>query len=466
MNLTLADLASVPGSMLRGPSLRGSVRFRGISTDSRTLKRGDVFVALRGENFDGHRYVAAAIERGAAAIVVESSYLPGGDEHVPCLVVGNSATALGDLALRYRKKFSIPVVAVAGSNGKTTTKDMIACVLAKRFSVLSTQGNLNNHIGVPQTLFRLRPGHDVAVVEIGTNHPGELTALCRILDPTHGLVTGIGKEHLEFFGSVNGVAKEEGALFTFLGSKAGAVAFVNGDDPLVVRASRGVRRRVLYGVDARTAAVRGERGIMDASGRPQFDLRRRGVKRPTGVRLRVAGAHQVLNAVAAAAVGVHFGVPLREIVKGLESFRPASKRMEVLAFGGMTVLNDTYNANPESTVAALRTLAAAKTGGKRIAVLGDMLELGNAAPREHALVGREAARLKIDYVLTYGEYAREIHRTAGGPGAIHYEQKNMLSEYVAELAGPGDVILVKGSRGMKMEDVVTFLRERHRMDTA
>lgn len=464
MNFTVADLVAVPGSRLRGPSLKSGVRFRGISTDSRTLEKGDLFVALRGENFDGHRYVDVAIERGAVAVVVESSYPITGQERIPHLVVGSTAVALGELALRYRRKFSLPVLAIGGSNGKTTTKDMIALVLAQRLSVLSTEGNLNNHVGVPQTLFRLRPGHDVAVVEIGTNHPGEVRALCGILEPTHGLVTMIGKEHLEFFRSISGVAKEEGWLYNFLIGKPRAVAFVNADDPLVVRASKGVRRRVLYGAVARGADLRGMVKAADASGRVLLALRRKGQQRETEVHLRVPGEHHALNAIAAAAVGMHFGVSIGQIAKALESFRPVNRRMEVLSFDGMTVLNDSYNANPDSTIAALRTLASARARGKRIAVLGDMLELGETSGREHVRVGKEAARLKIDYVLTYGEAAREIHRAADGPSAIHYEQKNMLSEYLAELAGPGDIVLVKGSRGMKMEDVVTFIRERHRPD--
>jgi UDP-N-acetylmuramoyl-tripeptide--D-alanyl-D-alanine ligase len=462
VNLTLNDLQALPHIEIRGGATYGRSRFRGVSTDSRTTAAGDVFIALRGERFDGHRFVPDAIARGASSIIVEPSFPFSGNESVPHIVVENSTTALGELALLYRKKFAIPVLAVGGSNGKTTTKGMIARVLSRHLRVLSTEGNLNNQIGVPQTLFRLQRGHDIAVVEIGTNHPGEIMYLCKILEPTHGLVTTIGKEHLEFFGTVAGVAREEGALFTALAGSRSSLAFVNVDDPHVVRASRAVRRRITYGLESRSAEVRGRVMSVDRAGCVALALGHRRRSRPVTVQLRIPGEHNALNALAAAAVGIGFGLSLAAVKEALEQFRPASKRMEVLRLNGLTVMDDTYNANPDSMIAALHTLAAATGKGKRIAVLADMLELGAHARAEHARVGREAARLHIDYVLTYGELAREIHRTTGLSTAMHYEQKNMLSEYLAELAGSGDTVLVKGSRGMRMEDVVTFLRERYR----
>ncbi len=462
MNLTLRDLQALPQSELRGVRDAARVTFTGVSTDSRSVAAGNLFIALRGEQFDGHAYVPDAIARGARGVVVESAYRFEGEPPVPFLVVENTTTALGELALAYRKKFSLPVLAIGGSNGKTTTKDMVARVLSRRYNVLSTAGNLNNQIGVPQTLFRLRSRHEVAVVEIGTNHPGEVAYLCRILEPTHGLVTVVGREHLEFFGSVRGVAREEGALYEALQDVPGAVAFVNGDDPRVVGIARGVRRRVLYGLRSNRGVVRGTLEGIDSAGRATIGLRKRGAARGVSVHLRIPGEHNALNALAAAAVGVEFGVPLRSIARALEAFTPAARRMEILRADGVTVLNDTYNANPDSTIAALRTLASGTARGKRIAVLADMLELGRTAAGEHARVGREVTRLGIDHLLTYGELAREIHRAAASPGALHYDQKNMLAEYLAELAGPGDIVLVKGSRGMRMEDVVAFLVERRR----
>ena len=462
MNLTLNDLRALPHSELRGGAGRGSRRFSGVSTDSRTVAAGELFVALRGERFDGHHFVPDALARGARAAVVEPSFPFSGRESVPHLVVEDTTTALGELALLYRKKFSIPVVAVAGSNGKTTTKEMIARVLAERFRVLSTKGNLNNQVGVPRTIFRLRESHEIAVVEIGTNHPGEIGYLCRILEPTHGVVTTIGKEHLEFFKTVNGVAREEGALFAALAESARSRAFVNADDSRVVRVARVVPRRTTYGLQSRSAAVQGKVLSADSAGCFSVAIRRRGAAHGVTVQLKIPGGHNALNALAAATVGIGFGLPLVSVKRGLERCRPASKRMEVLRLNGLTVLNDTYNANPDSMIAALRALSAAAVKGKRVAVLADMLELGDSSQAEHARVGREAAQLHVDYLLTYGTQAREIHRAAGLANAVHYEEKNVLAEYLAELVGPGDTVLVKGSRGMKMEDVVTFLTERRR----
>ncbi len=461
MNLTLGDLEALPLSELRGPRRRPGQTFTGVTTDSRQVIPGNLFIALRGGRFDGHAFVADAIARGARGIVVESSYHLPAEPMVPHLLVENTTTALGDLALAYRRKFSIPVLAIGGSNGKTTTKDMIAGVLGSRYAVLSTAGNLNNHIGVPQTLFRLRASHEIAVVEIGTNHPGEIRYLCGILEPTHGLVTTIGREHLEFFKTVAGVAREEGALYEALA--ATGVGFVNADDERVMTIGRAVKRRILYGVRSRGARIRGALG---PAGEPSMSFWKRGSGRRAQVRLRVPGEHNALNALAAAAVGLEFGVPVSSIVRALERFRPSSKRMEVIRLGGMTVLNDTYNANPDSTIAALRTLVSMGGRGKRIAVLADMLELGEAGPAEHERVGREASKLRIDHLLTFGTLAKETSRASGLPGAVHYDQKNMLAEYLVELAGPGDVILVKGSRGMAMEDVVTFFTERHQRHPA
>ncbi|HTY57357.1 MAG TPA: UDP-N-acetylmuramoyl-tripeptide--D-alanyl-D-alanine ligase, partial [Bacteroidota bacterium] len=351
-------------------------------------------------------------------------------------------------------------LAVGGSNGKTTTKEMIARILGEKYNVLSTEGNFNNHIGVPMTLFRLNRKHEVAVVEIGTNHPGEIAGLCRTLAPTHGLITGIGREHLEYFGSVDGVAREEAELFRSLGASAGTTAIVNADDPRVSLAARAVKRRVTYGFESRSASVRGRSVVLDGRGCASFEFRSAGMKRWHTVRLMIPGRHNAINALSAAAVGVAFHVPPVAICSALGSWRTGARRMEALSFGGVTVLNDTYNANPDSAVAALRTLAALQVPGKKIAVLADMKELGAHAAEGHAEVGTEAAALGIDYVLTYGELARSIAEAAKIPGALHYDQKNVLAEYLAELVTAGDAVLVKGSRSMHMEDIVAFLRER------
>ena len=462
MRLTVDDLLKVRHAEVHHRELLEKRTITGISTDTRSLKSGDLFFALKGENFDGHAFVESAFEKGASAAVVEGSFAHARFLSVPLLVVENATRALGELAHLYRKRFSIPVIAIGGSNGKTTTKDMITKVLASSYTVLSTDGNHNNHIGVPLTLFRLEKKHEMAVVEVGTNHPGEIEHLVHLLDPTDGLITNIGHEHLEFFKSLDGVAEEEGTLFRQLKSRKRAQLFVNADDTRVKAIAGRTKNRWTYGFDSRAVDVAGRIIGVDKKGASRFEFRSKSMKRSVSVQLKVPGRHNAVNAIAAAAVGVAFDVPAARIRKALECFHPSDKRMEVLKVGGVTIYNDTYNANPDSMIAALHTLAAARVSGKKIAVLADMLELGELAPEEHERVGREAAKLGVGYMLTFGEHAKHIHGAARVSSAIHYDQKNILAEYLAELVAPGDAVLVKGSRGMKMEDVITFLVERLR----
>jgi UDP-N-acetylmuramoyl-tripeptide--D-alanyl-D-alanine ligase len=430
----------------------------GVSTDTRTIRKGDVFFAIRGEKFDGHRFVEKAIDSGAVLVVVDEpgcvQLLPG----TPYIVVRDTVRTLGELSKRYRQKFSIPFIGVAGSNGKTMTKDMIAVVLGTKYAVLKTEGNLNNHIGVPQTLFRLSREHRMAVIELGTNHFGELAYLCDLVQPTHGLVTTIGHEHLEFFKDLSGVAKEEGALFRALGRDG--TAFVNADDERILGRARGMKRRVTYGFGKSARSVRGTYIALDARACGTFEVKPRGMK-AFSISLSTPGKHLMQNALAATSVGLTFNVPVGMIKKSLGAFLPSDKRMNVVFVAGVTIIDDTYNANPESMLSALDTLKAFSGHGKRIAVLADMLELGSRARAEHRRVGRTVADA-ADYLLTYGPEARGLHDEARMEAKFHYEQKNMLCEYLVALCAPGDVVLVKGSRGMKMEDVVAFLTERLR----
>ena len=462
MRLTVDDLLKVRHKEFRNRELLKNRKITGISTDTRTLKSGDLFFALKGENFDGHIFVESAFDKGAIAAVVEGSRALL--TSVPLLVVENAAQALGELAHLYRQRFSIPIIAIGGSNGKTTTKDMIADVLKTSYNVLSTHGNHNNHIGVPLTLFRLEKKHEVAVVEVGTNHPGEIEYLALMVDPTDGLITNIGHEHLEFFKSLDGVAEEEGALYRKLKLKKRSRVFVNADDARVKAIAGRMRNRYTYGFETRAVDVGGR--VIDVNGRgcARFEFRGKNMKRSVSIQLQIPGWHNAANALAAATVGLAFNVPPARIRKVLESFSPLDKRMEVLSVGGVAIYNDTYNANPDSMIAALHTLAAARTSGKKIAVLADMRELGESGPEEHARVGHETTKSGIGYLLTFGELAKHIHDAARVPSEMHYDQKNVLAEYLAELVAPGDAVLVKGSRGMKMEDVVTFLVERLRHD--
>ncbi len=460
MKLTAKDLDKLTHVEFRNRELLKGKKIPGVSTDSRKVQGGELFVALRGENYDGHAFIADVFEKGAVAAIVDTSFNADSIHDKPLLIAEDTTRTLGELAHHRRMGFDIPVIAIGGSNGKTTTKDMISAVLSTSYNVLTTQGNLNNHIGVPQTLLGLQKKHEVAVIEIGTNHPGEIDYLCRILSPTHGVITNVGREHLEFFKTVEGVAEEEGVLFQHLRKQKKSMSFVNVDDPMVREKAKGMKSRVTYGMQTKRVDVYGKITNVDETGCAALEYTSKKPARTDTIKLGIPGEHSAMNALAAVVVGLSFKVPTKRIRKALETFHPAAKRMEVLNYEGVIIYNDTYNANPDSMISALRTLASAKVSGKRIAVLGDMRELGDAGKEEHAGVGREAARLGIDYVLTYGELARSIHDAATVQYALHYEQKNMLAEYLNELIAPGDAVLVKGSRGMKMEDIVTFLEER------
>jgi len=460
MNLSLRTLRSIPYMDAVGFEKARSKQLTGVSTDSRSIGSGNLFVALRGEKFNGHNFVSAALERGARALLVDAAWAKENGRmvssaHVPVVIVEETTRGLGDLAREHRRDWGRRVVAVAGSNGKTTTKEMVAAVLGRKYHVLATEGNLNNHIGVPLTLLRLQEKHDVAVIEFGTNHPGEIAYLCGVSEPTHGLITNIGREHLEFFGGIDGVAEEEGALFDWLAGRGGN-AIVNKDDSRVVKRARRVSRKVSYGVRNRSADIRATSISVDGRGNASFDVVRKG-KRPVAIQLETPGVHSAGNALAAFATGAMFAVPVADIVEALHLFRAPSKRMQIVDVNGVTILDDTYNSNPDSVRAALETLGAMETTGKRIAVLADMLELGPSAEEAHRTVGSWLKEFHVDYALTYGPLSRLTNEHSTARVALHYDQKNVLSEYLSELVSRGDVVLVKGSRGMKMEDVVMFL---------
>ena len=456
MSVSITDVFGIELIEVRNADGLFRKKITGVSTDSRTVGRGEIFFALRGDAYNGHKFVEQAFKRGAVCAVVDSFKGLRSMNTRPMLMVENTTRALGQLAATYRRRFSIPVLAVAGSNGKTTTKEMISHVLGTKYSVLSTQGNLNNHIGVPQTLFRLRDTHDIAVVEIGTNHFGELNYLCEILQPTHGVITNIGREHMEFFKTLNGVSRAEGELFSALALSG--VGFVNSDDRHLRIHAKKLRRSVVYGTSGSSVNVRGTVHRTDKNGCTEFTVaQRRGKK--FRVRLSVPGHHAMLNALAATTIGLTFGVKPKSIRQALNAFRAVGKRMEMSRVGGVTILNDTYNANPDSVRSAIATLESMECNGKKIVVLGDMLELGDASVKEHAAIGAAVRRAGFDFLMTFGPMAKKMK------SKFHFASKTRLMAELEKLVVPGDIVLVKGSRGMKMEDVVVFLREKMKKRT-
>jgi UDP-N-acetylmuramoyl-tripeptide--D-alanyl-D-alanine ligase len=453
MNLDLQKIAQVTCGRLAPANARAAVT--GISTDSRSVRPGELFVPLRGEKFDGHDFLAQAVRRGAAACLSEE-VIAGFP--VPVIQVADTLRALGDLAAACRRDFGGPVVAVTGSSGKTTTKEMLASILAETAPGLKTEGNFNNLVGLPLTLFRLEPEHRWAVLEMGMSARGEIARLAEIAVPDVGVITNIGPAHLETLHGLDGVARAKGELFAAL--KAGGTAVINADDARVAQlpVANGVRR-LLYGF-APEAEIRAEE-VAVTGATVSFRLLLASGAWP--VRLAVAGRHNVCNALAAAAAAVALAVSPEAIVRGLQAFRGGHGRMEVVDLGHGTVLiEDTYNANPLSVRAALMALDEMGGSGRRIAVLGDMLELGAEAVNLHRQVGAAAAQ-HCDLLLLLGAMAAETAAGARQQGLPADRIKIVAShaeavERLRALLQPGDRLLVKGSRGMQMEKVAAALR--------
>ena len=424
-------------------------RFTGCSYDSRTLQPGELFIALRGPQRDGHDFIPDALARGAGAALVDRD----AGYPLPVIKVDDARKRAGLLAGHWRAGFDLPIIAVTGSNGKTTVKEMISAILSVNAGVLSTRGNLNNDIGVPLTLFRLDRGHDYAVVEMGANHPGEISWLSRITRPGVALITQCAPAHLEGFGSVAGVAEAKAEIYD--GLAPGGAAVVNIDDEyagLWLERTRG-NRQITFGTDAR-ADVRAV-GIDPApgAGRTRFDLVWDGAA--TAVELGLAGSHNVMNALAAAACCIAVDIPPDQVGAGLGRMQPVKGRMQMKTGpGGALVLDDTYNANPASLDAALKV--ANDMPGRVWLVLGDMGELGAAAAGLHEQAGAGARELGVERLYGLGELA--AHAVAGfGAGAAHFGDLDELVGTLRRALRPGVVLLVKGSRSMAMERVVAAL---------
>ena len=430
----------------------------GVSIDSRTLGVGEAFFAIRGERSDGQAYLADAAARGAACLVVES--VPDDPPaNVPLILVDDSTRALGRLAARHRRRFRIPVVAVTGSNGKTTTKELIAAALGTRWRVLKSVASYNNQWGLPLTLLKLTADHDAVVVEVGTNHPGEIAYLTGIAAPTVGVVTVVNAVHTEFLGSLDGVREEKAALVR--GVPADGTAVLNADDPRVAGMAADTRARVITYGTAATADVRPVGALTEDTAGVGFTVEHAGAR--AGVTLALAGRHNVVNALAAVATGVALGLPLPEIARGLGTASPVKGRCVWRAAGGVDILDDTYNASPVSVRAAIETAAARPRRGRLVVVLGDMLELGDGAADAHRDVGAAVTAAGAAELVGLGPLAAHAVDAARARGLAEAHATRTFEDTLALLLKrvvPGDVVLVKGSRGMRMERVVDGLVAR------
>jgi len=429
-----------------------------VCTDSRQAQPGDLFIALAGDKFDGHDYLSEAAQKGAVAVVVQRTKVQSQKLSCAVIAVENPRQALGTLAARYRRDFHLPVIAVGGSNGKTTTKELLASVLGQRFETLWSEASFNNEIGVPLTLLKLDQWHEAAVLEVGTNHPGELAPLVRMIEPQFGVITNLGREHLEFFGDLNGVAQEEGWLAELLPTHG--KLFAHGDSlelEKILRRTPAKVTRVGYGADNDWQAIDVK---LDDAG-TTFQVKTADADFCGEYRVNLLGRHQVVNCLLAAAVGVELGLMRKEIQRGLAECQPPQMRMQVWTVNGVRVLDDAYNANADSVLAALETLKEFPCQGRRVAVLGEMAELGPHSAEAHAEVGRRAAETRVDQLFAVGKMAGVMGAAARAAGLMHVTELGEAetgATAVKHFVRSGDVVLIKASRASRLERVGEALR--------
>jgi len=431
-----------------------------ISTDSRTLGSGDLFVPLRGENFDGHQFIAQAAERGASGAMVDQKWSGDAPAGFALIRVADTLAGYQALAANYRKTLPLKVVAITGSNGKTSTKDFVAAALAKKFRVTKTEGNFNNHVGLPQTMLAANRDDQMAVWEIGMNHPGEIAPLAKLAVPDVAIITNIGVAHIEFMGSREGIAEEKGALAEAVAP--GGVVILNADDPFTGMIARRTRARVvLAGIE--NGSVRAT-DISQHSTGSEFTILE-GAHR-CRAQLPVPGIHMVQNAMLAVAAGRAFGLSLEECAAGLASTPLTKARLQIRQIGGIQFIDDSYNANPDSMKAALRTLIELDAEGRRIAVLGEMGELGEESERGHREVGECAATVQVDELIAVGSAGATIiargAEKAGLKKTTAVGSPREAASILEKNAAPGDLILIKGSRSARMERVMEEFANRQK----
>ncbi len=453
---TLQEVEKATGGRLLYPVVDDSV-FSQVETDTRAITEGALFVALKGETFDGHDYVLQAKERGAAGAVVAEERPEYKQEGFAVVIVTDTRKAYQDLARFHRRRFSIPVIAVTGSVGKTSTRSMIAAVLSQKYRVLQTEKNFNNEIGLPKTLLQLTPEHEACVVEMGMRGLGQIAELAAIAEPDIGVVTNVGKSHIELLGSQDNIARAKSELVRALSEDG--VAILNQDDSYVAAMADLCRGKVVgYGIES-NAAIRASRVVCSEKG---LRFACRCFDQVMDIHMPLIGSHNVYNALAAIAVGRVLGLTEHQLQKGLSEYRGMPMRQELIHLGEYTFINDAYNANPASMSEALKSLALL-TKGRKIAVLGGMLELGDWTVREHEKIGAEAVELGLDALITMGSPASYIADAArkNGLGAVYTAQDHAgAADCLRQIIQPGDTVLLKGSRGFAMEKILPYFERK------
>jgi UDP-N-acetylmuramoyl-tripeptide--D-alanyl-D-alanine ligase len=442
-SMTLKEIAEVLSAQLVGED----IQVKGVSTDTRTIQGGELFIALKGPNFDGHNFISDALKKGAVACLVQNEVA---FDTANLIITSDTHQALGLLAKAWRKKFNGPVIAITGSNGKTTVKEMIASIFEQQQSVMATHGNLNNDIGVPLTLFRLNDSFDAAVIEMGANHSGEIDYLTTIALPDVAVITNIGAAHLEGFGSIENTAKAKGEIFNGLAKEGTAI--INTDD-----AFSEYFKDISAGYKVMSFGIKNKADVMcDWQADKEGSLLN--VSTPAGdcsIKLKLLGRHNVMNALAAIAASIAAGVSLQQVVKGLEVLKPVNGRLQIKrGLNNSRVIDDTYNANPTSLHAALNVLH--DFNGKRYLALGDMGELGTNAVELHIDAGIYAKQVGVDSLFSYGKLAEQAAKEFGDNGYSYDKHEDMINALRDEL-NQDVTLLVKGSRSMRMENIVNAL---------
>jgi UDP-N-acetylmuramoyl-tripeptide--D-alanyl-D-alanine ligase len=459
MKIELEDLKKLSKSRIYGDSKSGRISFTGVSIDSRNCRKSDLFFAVKGQKNDGHDFVKAVFKTGVKAAVVNKKWFKklNADNKkffnkYLLVTVNDTVISLGELASIHRTKFLLPVLAVGGSNGKTTAKEFIAHVLSKKFNVLKTEGNYNNEFGVPLTLFRLNEKHDIAVIEVGANHFGEITYLCGIAKPQFGIITNIGKEHLEFFKNLKGAGRAECELIDYLYANYGTF-FLNKDEKFLIDKVKKLSIKHF---------TFGKSGKPDVKGKLKFIERFNPIikisygKERFTAKLKSIGTQSFEAALCASAAGFYFGVASSNIKKALVEIELGkSKRNNLIRTGDLWIIDDTYNSNPDSVKTALENLKHFKVKGKKHIVLADMLELGRVSRKEHTESGKLVKKLGFENLYTYGDEAYNIFKGAKGlKNNYYFSEKQTLIEFLKLNIKKNDIVLVKGSRAMKMEEIV------------
>jgi len=457
VKITLKDLFDLPGSEIVNPDNYEAVSK--VTIDSRKIEKGSLFIAIKGEKFDGHDFVRDVVKNGASAVIIErEKYSQFNDIEVPLILVDDTIKALGWLAKVWRNKLTAKVISLTGSAGKTTTKDMMAALLSEKFKVNKTLANNNNHIGVPLTIFSTTNSHQVLVLEHGTNHFGEIAYTAEIAQPDYALITNVGNSHLEFLKNKKGVLKEKISLFETTKKRNGTL-FINKNDELLSDLYNKYKKKITFGT-GKKSNIKGKILKYTDDGKPIVELRYKRKKIKTEFNLY--GEQSFKNLLAASSVAFKLGLNEKQILNGMKKLSPPDKRLNVTKYSDFILIDDTYNANPDSMKLSLELLSRVKVFKKKVAILGDMFELGDTAERNHKNLALVIKKNKIDEVYTIGNLMETLNKELQKSGVVnkHFPTRNSLSDFISRNNFSDSVILIKGSRGMKMEEFVQNINEK------